>query len=103
MSRPEAARTMHALKEGFSEENSVSTSILLSRHSDGDLELIETDTLSVLGCYPIKTVMFCCRGTEAFVKDCFTFTVRYKTESLECFQCHVVKVCYIVNLCITVW
>ena len=94
MSRPEATRTMQALKEGFSEETSVKTSILLSRHSDGDLELIEANTLSVLSSYPIKTVMFCCRGTDEFVKDCFSFTVRYKMESMECFQCHVIKVCY---------
>lgn len=93
MSRPEANRTMRTLKEGYSEETSVNTSILLSRHSDGDLELIEAATLSVLSSYPIKTVMFCCRGTEEFVKDCFAFTVRYRIESMECFQCHVIKVC----------
>ncbi|KAI6647592.1 Rab GTPase-activating protein 1-like isoform X3 [Oopsacas minuta] len=93
MSRPEAARTMQILKSGSSEDTSFNQTIhiLLSRDSTGDLQLIEANTNSILCSYPIRTILFCSRGTEDTVRDCFTFTVSHKSDGSEAFQCHVIK------------
>ena len=99
MSRPEATRTMNILKEASSEESCFNQAIhiLLSRDSTGDLELIDSNTNSVLASFPVKAIRFCCRGTEELVKDCFAFTVKHPlVEGNGSFQCHVIKVIHFI-------
>ena len=95
MSRPEATRTMNILKEASSQEGCFNQSIhiLLSRESTGDLELVDSNTNSIISSYPVKTIRFCCRGTEELIKDCFAFTIKQPfSEGNESFQCHVIQV-----------
>ena len=102
MSRPEATRTMNILKDASPIETCFNQSvhILLSRDSHGDLELIDSNTNTVLSTFPIKSIRFCCRGTEELVKDCFAFTVKHpltQEDGTKSFQCHVIKVMYLMN------
>ena len=92
MSKPEANRTMSILKEQSQPSTTIQTQIFLSRISTGILQLQEPDTNTVLSEYKIRMILFCCRGTNEGVQDCFSFTVKQCTEEGESFQCHVVKV-----------
>eukprot|EP00117_Sycon_ciliatum_P035215 scpid28342/ scgid26743/ Rab GTPase-activating protein 1; GAP and centrosome-associated protein; Rab6 GTPase-activating protein GAPCenA len=89
ISQTEANRAMNMLRKQPQESMSVLVSVPVT--SDGSVRLIDRDSGLELTNYPIRSVLFCARGTrENNARDCMAFTVAHRQGS-GVFYCHVLK------------
>ena len=89
ISQTEANRSMNMLRKQPQDSMLVSVSVPVT--CEGAVRLIDRDSGLDLTNYPVRSILFCARGTrENNARDCMAFTVAHRQGS-GIFYCHVLK------------
>ena len=94
VSENEANRKMTVLKQQASLSEPIPIVLSIPTCNEGSVYLQDPDTEQPLTAFPVKMILFCCRGHDEDMQDCFCLNVRHKRGGI--YHCHVFR-CEIVE------
>lgn len=94
VSEIEANRKMFILKQQAATSDPIPVVLSIPLANDGMVCMQDPDTDQLLAAFPIKYILFCARGSQDNLSDCFSLNVRHKRSGV--YHCHVFK-CEIVE------
>ena len=87
ISETEANRKMHILHEQALTSHPMPIILSVPITNDGSVLLKDPKTDQPLTTFPIKMILFCARGNDESLQDCFCLNVRHKRSGI--YHCHV--------------
>ena len=87
ISETEANRKMHILHEQALTSHPMPIILSVPVTNDGSVFLRDPKMEQPLTTFPIKMILFCARGNDESLQDCFCFNVRHKRSGI--YHCHV--------------
>ena len=87
ISETEANRKMHILHEQALTSHPMPIILSVPVANDGSIFLRDPKMEQPLTTFPIKMILFCARGNDESLQDCFCFNVRHKRSGI--YHCHV--------------